>query len=310
MAIKIALLNNGVINYGYSAAVIGVGEAGRIALRNLNLPRYDEENCSFFRTIYLNDDHFIRNPELNTDMDDYEGVELPSTREKDDPLDPCKSSNWLFVVGDMNESDAMDTTLKCARAHAEHHDENSFSICVTYKACEPLSPSLAELFDLIIYTDDKADLLRRPVELILSDMTGGLIPLIDFSDTENILKACKVMYFENEYYTDHSDENLEKIIQQMESKIHFSTTNGECIHALVSAKSGDDRFSCQRASIMAVNMIWKQNGVAICQAKSFTKEKASSLSVLYGFGHSDEVSLFQAMNRWSAEIPEGQVLEL
>lgn len=310
MAIKMALLDNGVLNYGYSVAVIGVGKAGERALMNFNLPRYFEQRYCYFRTIYLNDDEYIRNPKRKDDIFSEYSEKMPHLEEKNDPLNPCKKNDWLFILTDIDEEESFNTTLKCVKAHSENRTDNSFAVLITYKKYQPVDSTLSGLFDLIIYTDTDADLLRRPAEQIIMDMTGGYVTLVGFGDIENILRRCKVMYYENEYYKASSADDIDEVAERIKRQVNVEPCGNKCIHALVSGKSDDELVSCLITTDRVIKYIWDAGGIAIFQSKPFTKEKEDSISVLYGLGEVGEISFLQAINRYSSQFPEGEIIEL
>lgn len=179
MAIQFSFLTNGYVGHGYSVAVIGVGDAGQEALFTLDLPMYCDDTFSLARMVYVNDDNAIKRGGASEPpyyVEEYTEGAWPSTREKDDPLHPCKVCDWIFVLADLNEEGSIETIKKCAEAHTQHEHEEKKFICVTYAEDESFAKeTLGGICDLIVFTDKAPTNLMRPVELILFDMYGGCV---------------------------------------------------------------------------------------------------------------------------------------
>lgn len=292
------------MGHGYSVAVIGVGDAGRQALYTFDLSIYCDDTYSLARSVYVNDDSAIRiggASEPPYYVEDYTEGMWPSTREKDDPLHPCKVCDWIFVLADLTEDGSVDTIKKCAEAHIQQTNEEKKFICVTYADDENYAKeTFSEICDLFVFTDKAPAKLMRPVELILFDMYAGLVTLMDKSDVVCTLNRCHTMY--HRYADFDSMQEAEKAVGRIKAELQKVEKGENTIHAIVAGKGCDDTGDYEYAASELVNYFWKADDVAVFQNKPTSKSIKSYVSLLYGLAPFEERSMLQAMNLWYEEL--------
>ena len=316
MAIQFSFLTNGYLGHGYSVAVIGVGNAGQEALFTLDFPMYCDDTFSLARMVYINDDKAIKRgvaPEPPYYVEEYTEGAWPSTREKDDPLHPCKVCDWIFVLADLNEEGSIETIKKCAEAHTQHEHKEKKFICVTYAEDESSAKeTLGEICDLIIFTEKAYANLMRPVELILFDMYGGCVTLMDKGDVAGTLNKCNTMY--HRYADFCSMEEAEKVVESFKAELEKIDKGENTIHAVVAGKGYGPIGDYEYAASELASYFWKADDVAVFQYKPASKSIKSYVSLLYGLAAFEERSLLQAMNLWYEELrkehPDEDVIEM
>ena len=316
MAIQFSFLTNGYMGPGYSIAVIGVGDAGQEALFTLNLPMYCDDTFSLARMVYVNDDKAIKRGEASEPpcyVEEYTEGTWPSTREKDDPLHPCKVCDWIFLLADLKEEGSIETIKKCAAAHTQQANDEKKLICITYVDDEKLAKeSLGETCNLLILTEKQSESLMRPVELILFDMYAGLVTMIDKGDVVRTLDKCNTMY--HRYADFCSMEEAEKVVESIKAELQKVDRGENTIHAIVAGKGCSPTGDYEYAASELASYFWKADDVAVFQNKPTSKSIKSYVSLLYGLAPFEERSMLQAVNLWYEELrkehPGEDVIEL
>ena len=316
MAIQLSFWTNGYMGHGYSTLILGVGSAGRQALYNFDLPIYCDDTYSLARVVYINDDSAIKiggASEPPYYVEDYrDGTWLP-TREKDDPLHPCRICDWIFLLADLNEEGSIETIKKCAEAHATQPNEEKKLICITYADSEPYAKEMiGDICDLLIFTDNDPTKLIRPVELILFDMYGGLVTLMDKGDVACTLDKCHTMY--HRYADFGSMEEAEKIADRIKTEFQNVEKGENTIYAIVAGKGNNATGDFEYATSEIVKCLWTADDVAIFQNKLSAKPIKSFVSLLYGLAPLEGRSMLQAMNIWYEDLkkehPDEDVIEI
>lgn len=316
MAIQLSFWTNGYMGHGYSALVLGVGSAGRKALFTFDLPIYCEDTYSLARVVYINDDTAIKRGGASEPpyyVEDYtEGMWL-STKEKDDPLHPCRICDWVFILADLNEEGSIETIKKCVAAHTQQPNDEKKLICITYADDEAFAKeTLGDICDLLIFTDKSPDKLMRPVELILFDMYGGLVTLMDKGDVACTLDKCQTMY--HRYADFGSMEEAEKNVESIKIELQNVEKGENSIHAIVAGKGNNATGDFEYATSEIVECLWTSDDVAIFQNKLSSKPIKSFVSLLYGLAPFEGRSMLQAMNLWYEDLkkehPGEDVIEI
>lgn len=304
MAIQLSFLTNGYMGHGYSTAVIGVGSAGEQALYTFDLPIYCEDTYSLARSVYVNDDSAIKSGGASEPpyyVEDYTEGTWPSTKEKGDPLHPCKVCDWIFILVDLTEEGTVDTIKKCAEAHTQQANEERKFICITYADDEAYAKEiLGEICDLLIFTDKDPIKLMRPVELILFDMYAGLVTMIDKGDVVRTVNRCHTMY--HQYIDFDSIEEAEKALDDIKLKLQVIDRDENSIHAIVAGKGYSDTGDYEYIATELVNYLWESDDVAIFQIKPTSRPVKSFVSLLYGLAPFEKRSMLQATNLWYEEL--------
>lgn len=312
MSIRLMFLTDGYIAHGYSTAIIGIGSAGRQALYTFELPTYCEDTYSLARSVFINDDSAIVSG-CAAEPPYYVEGDWPASDEKDDPLYPCKVNDWVIVLADLREEGALATIKKCVEAHAQHeHPEKKF-ICITYAKDECYATEkLGKICDLLILTDKNPKDLMRPVELILFDMYGGCVTLMDKSDVVCTLEKCKIMYHRYEHFD--SDKEAEVKVGDLKNELQRVERGENTIHAIIASKGGIDSSGYTYAASELADYFWKNDDVAVFQYKAEWKPIKAIVSLLYGLAPFEERSMLQALNAWADELrkehPGEGVIEL
>lgn len=314
MAIQLSFWTNGYMGHGYSALVLGVGSAGAQALFTFDLPIYCDDTYSLARVVYINDDSAIRRggpSELPYYVEDCPDGMWLSTKEKDDPLHPCRICDWIFVLADLNEEGSIETIKKCAEAHTQQANDEKKLICITYADDESYAKEvIGDICDLLIFTDKDPSKLMRPVELILFDMYGGLVTLVDKGDVACTLDKCHTMYHRYADFT--SMEEAEEIAEVMKTELQHVEKGENTIHAIIAGKGNTMDFECATSEI--ISYLWKADNVAVFQNKLAEKPIKSFVSLLYGLAPFKERSMLQAMNLWYEDLkkehPGEDVIEI
>lgn len=304
MAIQLSFWTNGYMGHGYSAFVLGVGSAGRQALVTLDLPMYCDDTLSLARTVYINDDGAIRWGGAS-DVPDYvesdTAGEWLSTREKDDPLYPCRTCDWIFVLADLQEEGAVEVIRKCAEAHKQQRNGEKKFIGVTYAADEAdAKKALGDICDLLIFTDKGPAHLIRPIELVLFDMYGGLVTLMDKRDVVHILDKCQTMYH---FHADCGTwEEAEIALESIKARIQEVKKGENAIHAIVAGKGQSNTGEFVSVASEAAEYLWGENDMAVFQIRLTGKPIRPFVSFLYGTAPLGEKSMLQAMNLLYEEL--------
>ena len=316
MAIQLSFWTNGYMGHGYSTLVLGVGSAGRQALYNFDLPIYCDDTYSLARVVYINDDSAIKiggASEPPYYVEDYPDGTWLSTREKDDPLHPCRICDWIFLLADLNEEGSVETIKKCAEAHAMQPNEEKKLICITYADSEHYAKEMiGDICNLLIFTDTDPIKLIRPVELILFDMYGGLVTLMDKGDVACTLDKCHTMHHRYADFT--SMEEAKRAVESIKEELQNVDKSKNVLHAIVAGKGQSAMEECMYATSEITNYLWKENNVSVFQNKLTEKPIKSFVSLLYGLAPFEERSMLQAMNLWYEDLkkehPDEDVIEI
>lgn len=228
-------------------------------------------------------------------------------------MHPCRICDWVFVLADLNEEGSLDTIKKCAEAHTQQVNEEKKFICITYADDEHLAKEkLTGICDLLIFTDKRPENLVRPVELILFDMYGGFVTMIDKSDVVKTIHRCSVMY--HRYNTFESEGEAQATVEHISDELKKVDKGEDTIHAIIAGKGCSDTGDYEYAASTLASHLWEADEVAIFQIKPTSKPIKSFVSILYGLAPFEERSVLQAMNLWYEELkkehPGEDVIEL
>jgi hypothetical protein len=212
MPLKIEILENQ--GSGFDVTVLGIGEAGKTAIREYPCPAYGGNHWAIQTLTLCDDDAFQhkRYPKITTPNDS--PYYLAKYRQK--ICEVIKNSDILFVIADISKDPDYENAFRFANLHRSGERKVKYNILVDCSAGNAFSElTLSSVFDLLI-SHRSAAKIYRPVEMILSNMYTQMIG-VDFVDVQSVIDSTPRMKFFEERV--NSKEMLKEIAVNFDEKI-------------------------------------------------------------------------------------------
>lgn len=208
MPLKIEVIEN--LGSGYDITILGIGEAGKKAIREYPCPAYGNNHWAIQSLTLCDDDAFQhkRYPKITTPCDS--PVYLAKCRNQ--ICEAIKNAEILFVVADISKDPDYENAFRFANLHRTGNREEKINVLIDCGEGHSFAElELSVVFDLVISCEGIAE-SYRPIEMLLSDMYTQVCGL-DFSDVRSILERTPKLEFLE--YNTHEYEEFKKISEQI-----------------------------------------------------------------------------------------------
>ena len=225
MPLKIEILENE--GSSYDITVLGIGNAGKEAVRKYPCPAYGENHWAIQTLTLCDDDAFQhkRYPKITTPKDS--PYYLAECRQK--ICEVVNNSDILFVIADISKDPDYENAFRFANLH---HSESEKKWNVLIDCSEGSSFSeliLSSVFDLILSYPSTSK-TYRPIEMLLSDMYTQCVGL-DFADVKAIVDSTPKMKFFEERV--NSSEKVKEAILRFDEEVKKDKWGDAVFNALL-----------------------------------------------------------------------------